>query len=89
MSFGAQPSDGEGIPSSLPVSAPVSEVAFDGAEELIGVLLFVGALPTGTPALRMIVTAALPVGKGALVVSEPAIMLMLGGLDRLVAVRSG
>lgn len=49
----------------------------------MGVLLLVSVLPTGTPALRMIVTAALPVGSGVLVVSDPAIMLMLGGLSRL------
>lgn len=87
LSFGIDPSDGEGNPSSLPVSPPVSEVAFEGADELIGVLLFVNALLTGSPALRMIVTAALPVGSGALVVSDPAIMLMLGGLLSLVAAK--
>lgn len=44
-------------PSSLLVSSPASEVAFDGTEELAGVLPPADACRGPSPALRMICTA--------------------------------
>ncbi len=46
------------MPSSLVVSKPASEVAFDGTEELAGVLALAEPCRRPNPALRMILKVA-------------------------------
>ena len=58
LSLFGVPSTGDIIPSSLVVSKPVSEVAFDGTEELAGVLAPAEPCRRPIPALRMILKAA-------------------------------
>jgi hypothetical protein len=59
-------SGGEDIPSSLVFSAPVSDVAFDGTDELAAVLPSLETLLPDRAVRRMILTATAPFGSVSL-----------------------
>src|ERR1700744_2238169 len=58
LSLFGVPSAGDRMPSSLVVSKPASEVAFDGTEELAGVLAPAEPCRGPNPALRIILKVA-------------------------------
>ena len=76
-------SSGDIRPSSLVASAPASDVAFDGTEELAGVLPLADAFPGPTPLRRMILTAVVADCCDMLAARFAAIVLKGVGLVKL------
>ena len=81
LSFDDAALGGDGSPSSLVVSAPASEVAFDGADELAAVLPSLEALLPARAVRRMILTAVGPVGGTSLPLIARTSSLRGGGLE--------
>lgn len=75
-------SGGEGIPSSLVFSAPASDVALDGTDELAAVLPSLETLLPDKAVRRMILTAATPVGRVSLPTMARTSSLNGSGLEK-------